>query len=423
MTRPLAVVILAAGLGSRTKVDLPKVLLPLCGRTLLQTVLDTTATLAPVKTVVVVHHGKDKVVDSVPARDDLCFVDQGEPLGTGHAAQVAMRALEGFDGDVLLLYGDGALITAETLRALIAARGGAAMSLLTHRPADPTGLGRVLRGDDGEVRAIREERDCSDEERVVDEVNSGFYCFDAARLPAALAKLERGNAQGEYYLTDTIADFLGQGEAVRALLTEDVEETQAVNSLAELAVARNIMQARILLEHLSRGVLIDDPTTTYIEHDVRIGRGTRVLPCTVIHSGVRIGEGCEVGPFSHLRTGAVLEDGAQIGNFVEMKNSVLGPRSKAKHLTYLGDTTIGTAANIGAGTITANYDGVRKHKTTIGDRAFLGSGTVVVAPAVIGNGAMTGAGAVVTRNTEVGDGEVVIGVPARRLTKSKDGQR
>ncbi|MEM7201133.1 MAG: NTP transferase domain-containing protein [Planctomycetota bacterium] len=417
MPRPLAVVVLAAGLGTRTKVPFPKVLLPLCGRTLLRTVLDTTAELEPERTVVVVHHGKDQVVASVAGLDVTC-VDQGEPMGTGHAAQVAMEVLAGFEGDLLLLYGDGALITAETLRRLRDARGDQAVALLTAHPLDPTGLGRILRDEQGDFVAIREERDCSDTERVIDEVNSGFYCFDAGRLPAALAALTRRNAQAEYYLTDTVGWFAERGDGVVAVATEDPDEVQAVNSLDELALARSILQERILLQHLHNGVIIEDPATTYIEGGVAIGRGTRVLPCTVIHAGCRIGEGCEVGPFSHLRPGAILEDGAEVGNFVEVKKSVIGKHSKAKHLTYLGDTTIGERANIGAGTITANYDGKHKHPTVIGDRAFLGSGTVVVAPAKIGDDAITGAGAVLTRDTEVGEGEVYIGVPARPLNRA-----
>lgn len=420
MSRPLAVVVLAAGQGKRTKVKIPKVLLPLCGRSLLGTVLDAVAELQPEKTVVVVGHQKEKVEAHVADRPGVTTVDQGTPKGTGHAVQVAAEALKGFDGDVMVTYGDAALITTETLRALREARGAGAMSLLTAIPPDPSGLGRVLRDETGLVTAIREERDCSDAEREIDEINAGFYCFDGARIHEALDSLSDDNAQNEYYLTDTVSFFLGKGQEVHALQTEDETEIAAVNSLDELAVARSIMQLRILEEHMASGVIIDDPYTTYIDHGVAIGAGTRILPCTVIHAGVTIGEECEVGPFAQLRVGAVLDDRAAVGNFVEMKKSRLGPGSKAKHLTYLGDATIGEKANIGAGTITANYDGVGKYPTTIEDGAFIGSGTVLVAPSHVGKNATTGAGAIVTRNTQIGEGEVYVGVPARPLSSRKE---
>ena len=419
MSRPLAVVVLAAGQGKRTKVNTPKVLLPLCGRTLLGTVLDAVAELQPERTIVVVGHQKEKVEAYVAARPGVTTVDQGTPKGTGHAVQVAAEALKGFDGDVMVTYGDAALITADTLRELRASRGDAAMSLLTAVPPDPSGLGRVLRDETGLVAAIREERDCSDAELEVDEINAGFYCFDGTRMHDALASLTDDNAQKEYYITDTVTFFLGRGEAVCAIQTEDASEIAAVNSLSELAVARSIMQLRILEQHMASGVIIDDPYTTYIDHGVTIGAGTRILPCTVIHAGVVIGEECEVGPFSQLRVGAVLEDHAEVGNFVEMKKSRLGRGSKAKHLTYLGDATIGAKANIGAGTITANYDGVGKYPTTIDDGAFIGSGTVLVAPSHVGKNATTGAGAIVTRNTEVGEDEIYVGMPAKLLKKKE----
>ena len=419
MSRPLAVLILAAGLGKRTKVPYPKVLLPLCGRSLVGTVLDTVAELEPERTIVVVSHGKEKVAEHLAGRPGLTLVDQGVPQGTGHAVQVAMPALEGFEGDVLVQYGDAAVISAETLQALRDERGDAAMSMLSAVLPDPSGLGRVLRDESGELVAVREERDCSEAERAIDEINAGFYCFDSAKLPAALAAMTPHNAQGEYYITDSIEFFLGRGDGVVAVQTEDADEVAAVNSLDELALVQQILRERILLGHLAAGVIIDDPSTTYIDHGVEIGPGTRILPCTVIHGGVVIGAGCEVGPFTQLRVGVVLEDGAQVGNFVEVKKSRIGKGSKAKHLSYLGDTTIGERANIGAGTITANYDGVAKHATVIEDGAFIGSGTVLVAPSRVGKGATTGAGAIVTRNTAIGDGEVFVGVPAKKLQRKQ----
>ncbi|MDA0373877.1 MAG: NTP transferase domain-containing protein [Planctomycetota bacterium] len=415
MSRPLAVVVLAAGKGTRTKVSLPKVLLPICGRTLLATVLDEVGELGPARTVVVLHHQKDRVEATLADRPGLTIVDQGEPRGTGHAVQVAMQALEGFDGDVLICYGDMPLLSAGTYAELRDAAAGHAASILTAFPDDVAGLGRILRDEDFQLRGIREDRDCSEEERAIDEINVGVYCYDAARLRPALAALSDDNAQGELYLTDTVAHLLEAGESVESVVCEDPTEALGVNSLVQLAEARAVLQTRIHEQHLAAGVLIEDPATTTIDHGVTIGADTVVLPNTVIRIGVRIGSGCEVGPFAHLRDGAVLEDGAAVGNFVEVKKSTLGPGAKAKHLAYLGDAEIGAKANIGAGTITANYDGKNKHRTVVGEGAFVGSGTVLVAPVHVGAGARTGAGAIVTRNAEIGAGETWVGVPARRL--------
>lgn len=424
MSRPLAVVCLAAGLGKRTKVSLPKVLLPLCGRTLAVCVLDATDALHPDRTIVVLHHQKEKVQQALAGRRNTTFVDQGRPLGTGHAVVVALAALGAFSGDVLVVYGDCPLITTATLQALRDARGHAPCALLTAHPDDPSGLGRILRGDDGMLVAIREEKDCSPPERATTEINAGCYCFDAEALRPALERLQPDNAQGEYYLTDVVAQFVAAGQQVPTLHADDADEVLGVNSLADLAVARLSMQERILLEHLGNGVLISDPSTTYIDHGVTIGADTRILPCTVIGTGCAIGRHCEVGPFAHLRAGTVLEDGAEIGNFVEAKKTRVGAGSKAKHLTYLGDATIGAHANIGAGTITANYDGVSKHETHIGDRSFVGSGTVIVAPSQLGAGSMTGAGAIVKRGSRIGDGELWVGVPARLLkTRAPGGEQ
>ncbi|MHC5065322.1 MAG: bifunctional UDP-N-acetylglucosamine diphosphorylase/glucosamine-1-phosphate N-acetyltransferase GlmU [Planctomycetota bacterium] len=422
MSRPLALIVLAAGLGKRTKVSCPKVLLPICGRTLLGSVLDTAAELQAAETVLVLHHGKSEVEKSLEGRSDLRIVDQGEPRGTGHAVQVAMRELAGFEGEVMILYGDVPLLRAETLQALRATRGEAAAIVLSAFLEDPSGMGRVLRGAESEFLGVREERDCSDDELVIDEINAGIYVFDAVKLSQVLDKLSDDNAQKEYYLTDSLELLLQSGARVEVVPVDDPEEVLGVNSLADLSEARAVMQERILLEHLGRGVIIEDPATTYIDHGVEIGANTRILPCSMIRSGVKIGAGCEVGPFAHLRAAAVMEDGAEVGNFVEVKKSRIGSGAKAKHLTYLGDASIGPRANIGAGTITANYDGKNKHQTQIGEAAFVGSGTVLVAPSSMGKGSKTGAGAIVTRNTEIGEGEVYIGVPARPLNKGKQGQ-
>lgn len=425
MAQSLAVIVLAAGLGTRTKVSIPKVLLPLCGRTMLGTVLHTVAKLSPERTIVVLHHGKQQVEEHLAAMDpaitaNLVTVDQGEPRGTGHAVQTALPALGDFDGDVLVVYGDVPLIRAETLQALRDARKDGAASILTSFDDPPEGMGRILRDGDGDLLGVREQKDCNDDELAIEEFNAGFYCFDSGWLPGALKSLTPKNAQGELYLTDTVGWLLSQGKKVSSVSSDTSEEVAGVNALADLVFVRQILHERILMEHLEKGVIIEDPATTFIDQGVTIGADTRIFPCTVIRTGVKIANGCEVGPFAHLRNGSEMQEGSQLGNFVEAKNTFVGKGTKAKHLTYLGDTTIGEKANIGAGTITANYDGKNKHKTAIGDGAFVGSGTVLVAPTELGEKSMTGAGAIVMRNTTIADGEVFVGVPARLLRKKEN---
>lgn len=424
MSRPLAVICLAAGMGKRTKVSMPKVLLPLCGRTLVSSALLAAAELKPARTVVVLHNQKERVQASLEkdlagkfdgSSQSIHYVDQGEPNGTGHAVQVGMEPLKDFVGDVLVIYGDCPLMTAETLQDMVDLRADSACSALTAYPDDVTGLGRILRNDEGHFVGIRESKDCSEEELQIDEVNCGFYCFDSEMLRPALARLQPNNAQGEYYLTDVIADFVSQGQVLPTAEAVDVAEIMGVNSLSDLSLVQSVMQERILLEHMSNGVLIADPAATWIDHDVEIGSDSRILPCTVIGSGCKIGNDCEVGPFTHLRGGTVLEDGAALGNFVEAKNAQIGPGAKAKHLTYLGDAVVGANANIGCGTITANYDGVNKHQTKIGAGAFIGSGTVLCAPSEVGDEAMTAAGAVVKPGSAIKAQELWLGVPARYL--------
>jgi bifunctional UDP-N-acetylglucosamine pyrophosphorylase/glucosamine-1-phosphate N-acetyltransferase len=274
-----------------------------------------------------------------------------------------------------------------------------------------------VRDGSGGVRAIVEEKDCTEAQRALREVNLGVYAFEGRDLVRLLPKLSNDNAQGEYYVTDLVAMLVDEGRAVAALVLEDEAEAIGVNTLAHLAEARTVMQYRILERHLAAGVLIEDPATTYIDHGVTIGAGTRVLPCTVIRSGVTIGAGCEVGPFSHLRAGTVLEERVRVGNFVELKQATLGAGTRAGHLTYVGDAEVGAGCNLGAGTVFANFDGREKHRTRVGAGVFVGSGTVLVAPATIGEGARTGAGAVVTARSNVPRGETWVGVPARPLSR------
>lgn len=421
MTSGTTVVILAAGKGTRMKSETPKCLHELCGRSMLGWVLGAAQGLAPDRIVVVVGHGAAEV-EAAARRElpdvDLQFVLQEPQLGTGHALQVAAPAL-GETERVVVTYGDMPLLSTESMQSLVDAQveAGApgAVSILTAIIEDPTGYGRILRREDGSFERIVEHKDATEEERMVNETNLGVYCFDRATLDDDLARLDNDNAQGEYYITDLAGMAEAGGRPVLPLVLEDAGEAQGVNDLGQLAEVRWQIQMRILEQHMAAGVRIMDPATTFIDHGVEIGCGTEILPCTVIRSGVQVGEGCEVGPFTHLRAGAVLEDTAEVGNFTEMKNSTLGSGSKAKHLSYLGDARIGAKTNIGAGTIFANYDGKEKHPTVVGDRAFVGSGSIIVAPNEVPAGATTGAGAVITRSAEMQEGETWVGMPARKL--------
>lgn len=402
------------------KSALPKVLHEVCGRSLLDWVLDQALALDPERIVIVVGHGADRVrarVEAGPAAGRVSFVVQAEQKGTGHALQVAAPALGADPGTVVVLYGDMPALRPSSLRVLVETaqeNGAEATAIFTAIADDPRGFGRILRDAEGEFIGVREERDCSVDERAIPEVNTGVYAFPGKLLLEALPKLGCDNAQGEYYLTDVPKMLAAAGKPVETVLLEDLDETIGVNDLGHLAEARWVLQLRILEEHLAGGVAIEDPATTYIDHGVTIGAGTRVLPCTVIRSGVKIAGNCEVGPFTHLRVGTVLEEGAEVGNFTECKKSIVGSHAKAKHLSYLGDARIGARVNVGAGTIFANYDGTAKHVTEVGEGAFIGSGTIIVAPNKIGKGATTGAGAVVTRGATVGDGETWVGLPARK---------
>ena len=422
------VVVLAAGEGKRLRARVPKVLMPIWGRPSVRWPVEAALAAGAARVTVVGGEHLPALQAALAGLDPsasgrLAFARQERPLGTGHALLAARAELPADGNDpVVVLYGDCPLTTPDLVSRLLAAHaaGGAAITIVTVELDQPTGYGRVVREPSGVVARIVEERDATPAERGIREVNTGVWVL-RAELLAELEQVGSANAQGEVYLTDLVGRVRQRGLSVAALPWSEPLECLGFNDQRELAVVRAVLRRRILAAHLANGVEIVDPDTTFIDADVAIEPGARILPCTMIEGDCRIATGCEVGPFSHLRAGSVLHEGAEVGNFTETKQSVLGAHSKAKHLTYLGDAVVGARANIGAGTITANYDGKHKHRTRIADRAFIGSGTVIVAPAGVGEGATTGAGAVVRRHSEIPAGETWVGVPAKPIRKAGPG--
>ncbi|HEX7896362.1 MAG TPA: NTP transferase domain-containing protein [Planctomycetota bacterium] len=407
-------IVLAAGKGTRMKSDRAKVLHGVLGRPVLDYVLRNLRDAGVSDIVVVVGHQADEVRKAAPG---CRFVEQTEQKGTGHAVLMAEPALAGFAGEVFVVAGDAPLIQGRTLVRMLDEQrlNKRSATFLSACLDEPAGYGRVVR-DAATSKFLRlvEDVDATPEEKNISEVNSGAYVFKAPELFSALKGVQPNNAKGEIYLTDVLSLLLKAGKAVDPVRSTQPAEIYGINSRRDLVAATNFLRWKILERHMDAGVTIVDPSTTFIEEDVEIGQDTVVEPFTVIRRDVKIGKGCEVGPFTQLRPGTVLEDGAEIGNFVEVKKSTIGRKSKAKHLSYLGNATLGANVNVGAGTITANYDGKNKHETVIGDGVHLGSNTVLVAPVKVGAGAKTGAGAVVVRG-EVPPGAVVAGVPARPI--------
>jgi len=409
----LAVLVLAAGQGTRMKSVLPKVLHTVANRPMVQHVLAAVAPLAPGRSIVVVAPGMEAVAAAVAPAETVV---QMTPRGTGHAVMSARPALQDFDGDVMVLYGDVPLVTTETLRALLAERRRqpeAAAVVLGMRPADPSPYGRLVMKD-GLLDAIVESKDCSPAEAAIPLCNAGLWAIDGKELFSLLEEIGTDNAKGEYYLTDIVAVARRRGALCRAV-EAPAEDMIGVNSRAELAEAEALMQRRLRHQAMAEGVTLVDPNTVYLSADTRIGRDTVVGPFVVFGPGCSIGAGVQIpafchmigatigdnasiGPFARLRPGAELGADVHIGNFVEIKNSRLGRGTKANHLSYLGDSDVGSGANIGAGTITCNYDGFEKHRTAIGDGAFIGTNTSLVAPVSVGAGAYVGAGSVITQD-------------------------
>ena len=455
MGQGLTVVVLAAGEGKRFRSALPKPLHPVAGKPLLWHVLAAAAPLKADRTVVVVGSGADQVTAAVDGFDlgPVSFAVQADQRGTGDALAAALPLLEG-DGDVMVLFGDTPLVSTGLLEGLLDAHRSAraAATLLTCTMTDPTGLGRVLRDAGGAVTRVVEERDATGAQRQLREVSAGMYVFRRPVLDG-LAELRPDNDQGEYYLPDLVPQVLaGGGQVVTAEGPE--EEVMGVNDRVELAAAATVLRRRLLERLMLGGVTVTDPATTYVDADVEVGQDTVLAPLTFLEAGTRVGARCRlgpnvrlvgctvgddatvsqavavssaigpravVGPFASLRPGSDLGDGAKAGTFVEVKNSTIGPGSKVPHLSYVGDADIGAGANVGAGTVFVNYDGVDKHRTVVGDGAFIGSDTMLVAPVTVGSGAQTAAGSTITKDVppdalaiERSDQRTIEGWAARR---------
>jgi bifunctional UDP-N-acetylglucosamine pyrophosphorylase/glucosamine-1-phosphate N-acetyltransferase len=420
LSSPLAVIVLAAGKGTRMKSDLHKVLHPIAGRAMIDHLLASVAQLAPERQVVVAGHGKDQLEAALAGRAAIAL--QEPQHGTAHAVQQAETALAGFAGLVLILYGDVPFVSAATMRAMLARLGEAdtpAVVVLGFEPADPLQYGRIV-ASGGVIEKMVEFKDASEEERSVRLCNSGLMALRSADLFALLARVGNDNAQGEYYLPDMVNIARGDGRTCAVVTTERPDEVGGINSRAELAAAEAQWQQLRRQEAMDDGVTLRDPASVWFSWDTKIGRDVTIEPHVVFGPGVtiadhvtirafshiegaEIGIGCEVGPFARLRPGAVMKEKSKVGNFVEMKKTVLGAGAKASHLTYLGDADVGAGANIGAGTITCNYDGYFKYRTEIGERAFIGSNSSLIAPVRIGADAIVGAGSAVSRDVAAGE--------------------
>ena len=413
---PFSVIVLAAGMGTRMRSDTHKVLHPIAGKPMLMHLLDTVDALGAKERVVVVGKGRDQVEVALNGRG-VKVAHQADQKGTAHAVQQAHGVLSGFEGNVLILYGDTPFVSAGTLTEMLDRldrADGPAVVVLASCPDDPKTYGRVILGQDDSIAKMVEYKDASDEERAVRLCNSGMMAVRSADLWRWLGKVGNDNAAGEYYLPDVVMVAAGEGQTSVAVET-DPWQTAGVNSRAELAHLELDWQRRRREEALEQGATLVDPESVWFSHDTRLGRDCTIEPHVVFGNGVTIEEGatirafchiegatiaggCEVGPFARLRPGAVLEDGARVGNFVEVKKARLGAGAKANHLSYIGDADVGAKANIGAGTITCNYDGFGKYPTEIGEGAFIGSNTALVAPVKVGAGAIVGAGSVITRD-------------------------
>ena len=415
-------IILAAGRGTRMKSETPKVLHKVCGKPVLEYVLDITKALRSLTTYVVVGHASQKVRDALG--DGVTFVEQDQLLGTADAVRRCVPYLKNYSGTVLVLCGDTPLLSKNIVASLLKQhkRSKASATVLTANIGKPHGYGRIVRDKDGRFVAIREQKDASDIEDKIKEINVGVYCFNSKDLFVSLKKVKLNPGKKEFYLTDVIELLLADGKQVSTFTTQDETVAFGINTREDLAQAQMIIRSRILSKHMLSGVTIIDPFTTFIEAGVFIGRDTVIHPMTLIHTDVRIGKNCSIGPLSRIRPGTRISDGVEIGNFAEVSRASLGRGVFQKHFSFIGDATVGQGVNIGAGVVTANFDGVNKNKIIIGSKAFIGSDAILVAPNKIGAGAIVGAGSVVARGKNIPAGTIAVGVPARVIKKVGKGK-
>ena len=418
MHKNIAVVILAAGKGERMRSETPKVLHTVCGRPLLGYVLDLVRDLRASRATAVLGYRHEQVSRIIDPRIKIAI--QRRLNGTADAVRQALPLLKGFKGTVLVLYGDNPLLKMETIRKLLERhiRSGSDATLLTATVEKPGGYGRILRDRYSGICGIVEDKDADDFQKEIKEINTGIVCFNKDKLSDAIRYVKADNRKKEYYLTDVIGILYKKGGLISSVKLTDINEALGINSRVELAGANRIMQARINEVLMKEGITIVDPGSAFISYDAEIGRDTVIYPFTVIESGVKIGRRCFIGPFAHLREGTSLGDDVIAGNFLEIVRSRLSAKTLAKHFSYIGDAHIGRLVNIGAGTVTANFDGRNKNITRIEDKAFIGSDTVLVAPVKIGKSARTGAGSIVLKNKNVPGGSTVAGVPAKLIKKS-----
>lgn len=442
-------IVLAAGQGTRMKSDLYKVLHPVCGKPMVAHVIDNIIKLEAKRIVTIVGHGAEQVEQTLGAKSE--YVLQEEQLGTAHAVGQAESALGDLEGTTIVVCGDTPLIRSETMDALIAhhIKSGAKATILTAHADDPTGYGRIVRGEDGQVLRNVEHKDATKEEQLLTEINTGTYCFDNKSLFETLKKVTNDNAQGEYYLPDVIGILQAEGARVSAYVTNDFSETLGVNDRVVLSQAERVMRNRLAEVHMRNGVTIISPENTYISADAEIGRDTILQPGTMIEGYTIIGKGCTigpnsqivnsvignettihssvieesnigsntaVGPFAHIRPESNLGDRVRIGNFVEVKKSTFGDGSKSAHLSYIGDAIVGSDVNFGCGTIVVNYDGKNKHTTIVEDNAFIGCNSNLISPVKVGKGAYVAAGSTITK--DVPEDSLAI---ARARQENKDG--
>ena len=393
-------IIMAAGKGTRMNSKKSKLVHKIYGKELVKRVVELAEKIGSEEIVTIVGHLREQVQDVLG--DSVKYAYQDELLGTGHAVMQAKKYLEGKKGKVVILYGDVPIIRPDTLRNLInkSIKNKEYATLLTAKYENPTGYGRIIRDEGGNIKAIIEEKDADPLQKEIKEINSGIYCFDIEELLNALTKVTNDNSQGEYYLTDVIKIMNEEGLKTGAVIVEDNTEILGVNDRSQLELLTRVLRMRINAEHMKNGVTIEDSNSTYIYDDVEIGMDTVIHPNTIIRNNVVIGENCEIGPNAYIRENCNISNKVKVGNFVELKKVTIGEGTKVPHLSYLGDCEIGKNGNVGCGTITCNYDGKNKHKTIIGDNAFIGSNVNLVAPVTLGDDVLIAAGSTITEDVE-----------------------